>query len=58
MKTHHFFTLTGLLQVLFVSLIGFGGFASSRSAVTYGLFGFVISLGLMAFVAHFSGDDK
>lgn len=58
MKTHHFFTLAGLLQVLFLALICFGGLASSRAAVVWGLFGFVISLGLTAFIAHFAGDEQ
>lgn len=54
----HFYLINGLTQAFLLLLISLGGLASSRSAVTYGLFGFVISLGLTAVVSHFSGDGK
>lgn len=53
----HFFPLNALVQVIALAFISFGGIASSKSAVVYGLFAFVISFALMAFVASF-GDRK
>lgn len=58
MKTSHFHLINGLIQTALIATISLGGLASSRPAVTWGLFGFVISLGLTAFVAHFSGDEQ
>ena len=53
----HFFPIMAFVQVIALCFISYGGLASSKSAVVYGLFGFVISFLLMAFVASF-GDRK
>lgn len=58
MLSKHLFPILGLIQTLLIAVICFGGLAGSKSAVVYGTFGFVIALGLTAYVAHFSGDDK